>query len=264
MITIIVATYKRPERLLLCLESIRSQLYPPDAVIVVDDGDDNPDVSRGLTLDMGYTWLPYPRTIIRGKEYRNETRNINETINIIPSGIIQVIQADHILAPDYIMWLSRTYRLGEVHIGLTHHTYRNWTTLDISTMKSTVHVPDGEARYERHLLQGRKTLVDFSAWDLLDGLNFAVSKSSWQPLDPFFYGHGHAEMEWGIRMMAAGHRFVLNPMLKLWHLDEEKEKNLDPEIQRQVRRSEKYIETKWGRNIWGSPIVTPPLSVPHE
>ena len=258
-ITVAVITYNRPERLARCLESIKDQIYPPEYILVEDDGGGDQE-SHDIAVDSGAIWIGRQRTMLRGEEIRNETRSINHAYDQAvfehsPNNrIIAVVQADHILAPDYFLWLARAYTPHTVQIGLTHHVPVGGHVPSQSSLINAMHIPDGEARYEKYLLMGRRILIETADWFLMDGLDFALSPTCWLPFDPFFIGHGHGEMEWALRSMIAGVRFYINPMMRLWHPDKDESTTLTPKIQAEVKRSQKYLEEKYGKNVWGRSV----------
>ena len=132
------------------------------------------------------------------------------------------------------------------------HRTDPFTTADLASMVRTLHLPDGEIRYASWLNFGRSLLVEFEDWHNTDGLDIAFDREDYLPWDehPEMVGQSHVWLDWILRMhVESNARFLINPMMRLWHL--EHEQLPDPAFwQWQIERSYQHMMKKWGKDIW--------------
>ena len=246
-ITFLVVSYARPERLWLCLESIKQQLYANYEIVVSDDGTPN-DETKDIAERYGAKFVRGDRLVIDGVEHRNLPGVLNQAQPYIEGDIIQVLQRDHIIAPDFGLWLARTYSPFYAMIGLTDHTDVKFTLDDVNALLRTVHIPENEVRYDKYMYSGRATLQEILSWKEMDGLDLAFHKSMLLGVDTEMWGHGHFWLDFLLRLKLSGARFMLNPMMKLWNFRDPDP--TDEDWKADMDRTYKYMADKWSPEVW--------------
>ena len=244
-ITVLVASYNYPERLHLCLEAIHRQIYQDYEIIVTDDGSDGDDC-RKVAEDHEARWVTRQHDYdAAGNSLRNTPAVLNQGVALAQGDIVQILQRDHIIAPDFLLWLARCWQGPNLVYGLTDHHRGLFTMDDLDSLLRNVHLPDHEVRYDKYLNQGRATLVEFHRWQDTDGMDVAFHRAAWIPMDTNFIGQDHSCLDWTLRMQTMGMRFVLNPMMRLWHMEQEQLPNKDVWM-KQIADSGTYMQGKYG------------------
>ena len=251
LVSVIVASYNQPQRLELCLESIHRQIYPNWEIIVTDDGSDNPAVET-LARRYGAVFITKEHNTEDGRPVKNISSVLNRGVQSSSGPLIQTLQQDHVLAPDFLLWLIRAHAPQSITWGLTDHRNIHFTLPDLASMARTVHLPEPEVRYTQHLSFGRRLLVEMTDWRNTDGLDCAFARSDWVPWDehPNMVGQSHSWIDWVLQMHCnRACKMLINPMMRLWHM--EHEQLPDPEFwQAQLKRSYDYMMQKWTPHIW--------------
>ena len=253
-ISFVVAAYRKPERLALCLHALRNQIYGDFEIIVADDGSP-PGENDKVAAAYGALYLTHERTRVNGVATRNMPWVLNTGVGAAQGVIVQTLQEDHIVAPDFSLWLSRTVRHDTVMFGLTNHDDRAWTHADVDSLLRTLHLPDGEVRYDLYADHGRSTIFGFDNWRHCDGLDAAFFRSQWdEGLDTNFVGQGHEWLDWFLRWKLKGGYFAVNPLLRLYHMDEPPAPNKE---QWEAELAASYVKmiVKYGVDIWSVELI---------
>lgn len=250
----VICTYNEPYRLAMCLESLRRQFFTDFEVIVTDDGSDDPDVAR---VAEAYQ----VQFLTRTHDYRGDipTRNmpaiLNAGVGVSTGAVIQTMQQDHLLAPDFGLWLARCWSSSSVLFGLTCRISTSVTTAWLDALLHTIHLPDAEVRYRDNLSESRACLVEFRDWRHTDGLDAAVSRDAWVDVDTHYVGSGQMWLDHMIDLQLKGLRFVINPFMKLYHWEHEGRDT--GEWRKEMVESDKYLKKKRGKNIWVANVESP-------
>lgn len=261
-VSLLIASYNNPTHLELCLESIYQQVYPNWEIVVSDDGSDTDD-PRQLAIRYGASWITKPHDYEDADLLHpmpNIARMLNNGLSLCTGQIIQTLQQDHVLAPDFLLWLVRARCPGSLTWGLTDHRAQPFTLSEIQSMTRTVHYPDGEIRYNNHLNSGRRLLVEMSDWRNTDGLDCAFDNPA-LPLDESLemVGQSHVWLDWVLQnVLARGTPMLINPMMRLWHM-EHPERPDKEWWEAQIARSYAYMRRKYDTNIW-SFVIRPLLA----
>jgi hypothetical protein len=158
------------------------------------------------------------------------------------------------LAPDFLLWLVRCHTPRTLTWGLTDHRAASMSLADIASMTRTVHFPDGEVRYNNHLVQGRALLTEMTDWRNTDGLDCAFDRDGalpWDEAEPMT-GQGHTWLDWVLsNVVMGGKRMLINPLMRLWHLEHPERPDRDA-WRAQIDRSYEYMKVKWNMDIWNA------------
>jgi glycosyltransferase involved in cell wall biosynthesis len=254
LLSFVVAAYQKSDRLALCLHSIRNQIYRDYEIIVSDDG--TPDDSNALVAaHYGATYLTHPRTLADGRPTRDMPSVMNNGVAAASGGIIQTLQEDHILDPGFALALIRAFRGDTIFFGLTDHDTGEWSPASIDGLLKNAHLPDGEARFERFTHAGRDFLTEFDDWRSCDGLDAAFAKGLWgSGLDDSFVGQGHEWLDMFLRWKLQQCRFAINPLMRLWHMDEPPAPN-EEQWGDELAASYAKMVTKYGFDVWSIDLV---------
>ena len=253
-ISFIVAAYQEPERTRMCLEAIARQVYPYYEVIISEDGRLEAK-HASLRGDRGDTvkWVPrYYHDVVDGVPVRNIPAVANQGAAAATGDILCFLQQDHIIQPDYGLWLVRCMTSNDIMFGLLDRR-DNVTLSDLDALVRNLHLPEAQTRFDMFLDQGRRLLVPFDDWRLTDGFDFSIARARWQPMDASFIGPSHAILDAMITYRMAGLRFVLNPMMRLWHWEHP---SRDPaNVDELIAASYRKMQEKWGEAVWTSVLV---------
>lgn len=251
IISFIVVAYQEPERTGRCLAAIARQVYPHSETIVCEDGRYNEHADL-YPIDLSVTYLHRDRNEVNGVPVRNIPAVANQGAAAAHGDILCFLQQDHIIAPDYGLWLARTMTANDIMFGLLDR--RDTITLtDLDALVRNLHLPDAQTRYNFFLDQGRRLLVPFDDWRLTDGFDFAIAKSRWIDMDESFVGPSHAILDAMLTWRQHGLRFVLNPLMKLWHIEHP---SRDPaNVDEWIAKSYAHLQEKWGKDIWASLFI---------
>ena len=253
-ISFVIATYNEPYRLAMCLESLRRQLFTDFEVIVTDDGSDDPEVAR---VADAYQVL----FVTRQHDYRGDvpTRNMPAVLNAgvaaSTGAVIHTLQQDHILAPDYGLWLARCWSDAYVLFGLTARYKGEVTTQWLDALLSTLHLPDGEVRWRDNFMDGRVCLQESLDWRHTDGLDAAVAHDRWIDVDTHYVGSGQMWLDHILDLELKGLRLVINPFMRLYHWEHEGRDTGGWE--REMKESDRYFKKKRGKYIWVAEVESP-------
>jgi hypothetical protein len=233
------------------------QYHRPSQVVVTwDPVTDDPAVGE-LVRSVGATLIPYTRNrALDGTPQRSMPESLNQGVSACTGEYLVTLQPDHIVAPDYLLWLVRCLRPDAVTFGLTDRIADPSPSF-LTHLALASHLPDGESRYEDYMEQGRPCLVEFHDWRHTDGLDHALPRDRWIDIDTAFPPSGHMWMDHMLQLYVSGMRFVINPLMKLWHW-EHPGRDVD-NWQEQVDQSYVYMQQKWnvGTDIWLSRVLPP-------
>jgi hypothetical protein len=259
LISFVVAAYRKPERLELCLRALRNQVFTDFEIIVTDDGSP-PGENDAVAEKYGAQFVTHERTLhpTGGYPTRNMPAVMNAGVGAAQGVIVQTLQEDHIVAPDFALWLARTFRHDTITFGLTDHDdARQWTTADVDNLLRLLHLPDGEARYDDNADHGRAWVLPFPNWRHTDGLDAAFNRAVWGTgLDTDFIGQGHEWLDLMLRWKLSDLRFAVSPMMRLYHLDEPPALNKS-QWQAELAVSYQKMIAKWQFDVWSQTLVPP-------
>lgn len=248
-ISFVVTSYNHPERLETCLKSIRQSIYQDYEIIVSDDGSSDIRNSK-LAKKYGAKWVTGDRLYMNNISTRNLPAVFNRAWPLCTGDVIQTLQQDHVIAPDFGLWLARTFDPHALMIGSTDHTTHEFTQRDLDAMLLALHVPDGEVRYMTSMFSGRRLLIELLDWRHMDGLDLAFWHGHVEQLDEKMYGNGHYWMDFIFRLALKGLHFIFNPMMRLWNVKHSSDFYTQEPWQEQVSEGYDYMKEKWGEGIW--------------
>lgn len=121
LVSVIVPTYNRPERLVRSLESVADQTYENLEVIVVDDGSETPaaDAVAPVRAD-----LPYEVVVIRHDENRGANAARNTGIREASGDFIAFLDDDDEWAPSKVSRQVAAFRRASADVGLVYTALR--------------------------------------------------------------------------------------------------------------------------------------------
>lgn len=239
----------------MCLESLRRQLFTDFEVIVTDDGSDNQEVAR-VADAYHVTFLTREHDYRGAIPTRNMPAVLNAGVGVATGAVIQTLQQDHLLAPDFGLWLTRCWSPVNVLFGLTCRRTGDVTVPWLDHLLSSLHLPDGEVRYRDTFAEGRNCLIEFSDWRHTDGLDAAVARSAWIDVDTHYVGSGQMWIDHMLDLQLKGLRFVINPFMRLWHWEHEGRDT--GEWRQEMKESDRYFKKKRGmKSIWAANVESP-------
>ena len=251
-ISVVVPVYNEPERLSACLQHLRAQLYPPTELIVSDDGSDDREVEKVARFYDAIYVAEERHVLPDGSPTRHMGRAINVGAELATGDILVTLQQDHLVAPDYFLWLVRCLSPDMVMLGLIDHIPQPPPDFLPSLIRG-LHLPDGHHRYDVYLNQGRSTLLDIWDWRSTDALDSAHYRVYWMPCDLSYPPASHVWMDHMLQLQLRGLHFVLNPLMRLWHWDHSQRYTGDWE--EEMRQSEEIFKQKWGALAFESQVA---------
>ena len=121
LVSIIVRTFNRPERLQECLQSLARQNYSPFEVVVVNDAGE--DVSHILPVELGA--IPYQ--YVSNSKNMGRTAALNIGVEAATGEYIGFLDDDDVIYPQHIRSLAQTAmpdRLPVVYTNVINVTYQ--------------------------------------------------------------------------------------------------------------------------------------------
>lgn len=250
-ISFIVVAYEEADRLALCLSAIRRQLYPYYEIVVSDDGSPT-SATKEVADAYNAHFVTHPRSQLGGIPVRNIPVVANQGTDCASGGLLCFLQADHIIQPDYALWLARCIGSDDIMFGLMDRR-DDIAEDDLDALVRNIHLPDGAIRYDMFLNQGRRLLVEFDDWRLTDGFDFAMHRDRWIPMDERYIGPSHAILDAMLNYRMNGLHYVLNPLMRLWHLEHPSRE--PAELPAMMDASYKQMQEKWGEEVWTSLMI---------
>ena len=103
-VSVVIATYRRPDRLAECLQALRSQRRPPDEVVVVIHAGDEPTVRAVSPLANAWPQLRIVRV-----ERRGSVAAYNSGLTTARGSIVAYVDDDAVPAPDWLQRIVETF-----------------------------------------------------------------------------------------------------------------------------------------------------------
>ena len=259
-VSVIVTTWNRPSQLRLCIEALRQQIYLAYEIIVTEDGPEQ-KVTQEMSQDLGFWYLTHPRTLDHnGEEIWDEPRSINSAVAVAIGDIVQILQDDFIIPPDFLLWLVRSIdKSSIIYPSIEYTTHDRFSLHDLDAMLKFTHLPDRDPRFQFHALNGRRHLMEFTEWGMAEGVGWAFPREAWVDIDPHFVGYGYGEQDWALRQRLRGYHLYVQPMMRAWlrnwpDVVHPTEKELVQNLAHQ-----EYMKQKWGDNVFTADYVLPPM-----
>ncbi len=238
-VTVIVATYNRPEALRLVLQALVNQTILPSHVIVADDGstDDTKEVIQsfqGAPFELRHCWQ-------EDKGFR-KSAVLNRAIAHVTTPIVIFLDGDCIPLRDFVRdhlrlqqdrcvvagprvlldqaLTNRVENKGEPYPLSLAAALRLWLLGRLNRVTPFISLPDGTWRTRRP-----------TKWELLRGCNFSMATRDLRRIEGFdetYEGWGLEDSDLAIRLINSGisiksGRFGC-AVLHLWHRDEKRDR----------------------------------------
>ena len=264
-ISIIVLSYNRRNHLANCLQSLANQNTKDFEVIVSDAGstEDNVEVAKsfgGKVPQLIIVSHPHSFTA-EGGGIHECSKTANLALANASGQVIQFLQHDHILSPQYLMHLSNIFTLfpmnlvtrGIMLMGLCSYLKREVTAAEVDTLAEWEPYWNEYPRWARFYAYGLTSLVRCPDWRGVDGFDCALRREDAIPFDEEFKGQGHEHMDWVYRLAKAGTLFMSSPLLRHYH-QPHSEVRPQEQWQTELKVSTDLFTKKHGEGAWREQI----------
>lgn len=221
-VSVVVATYRRPERLAACLTALRTQRRSPDEVVVVVHESD--EASRRTAAGLSADW---PQLRVVTVDTHGSVAAYNRGLAAARGSIVAYVDDDAVPEPD---WLERILETFDRDDRIAAVGGRDIVVVDgrVDSIRDGFGAGDGEPAVGRvqwfgriianhHVGVGQARDVD-----VLKGVNMSFRRSAVAELgfDPRLRGHGaqvHSELSICLPLRKQGLRIVYDPAIAVVH-----------------------------------------------
>lgn len=196
-LSVVIPVYNGERHIRRCVESIRNQLYKPNAIIVVNDGstDKTADILSGLRVQT-----------IAHEQNLGLAAARNTGLNSSNTDIIAFFDSDTEVPVNYLKTMMTHFTAGKKYDGVGGHEVPKFTD-GVSNYYRAKYLYQGikcDAPVERRVLYG--LAMAFRREKLLNAGGF----------DTFFRANGE-DVDICLRMYLKGSRFLYDPNLYVYH-----------------------------------------------
>ncbi|MDH3732456.1 MAG: glycosyltransferase family 2 protein [Gemmatimonadota bacterium] len=244
-ISVVVATYDRPDALRAVLTSLTAQTYEPFSVTVADDG--STDATKRVIEELGGSTATAFRHVWQPDEGPRKSTVLNKAIIETPADYLIFIDGDCLVRPDFVRSHAKLAESGRFVRGSRIMIGESLTT-EILGGRVAAHEWSA-GRWLAHRLRGRidrasplfrlplgpTRLLRGRKWKGVKGCNVAAWRDDLLAIGGFeeeIAGPGPEDVDLALRLIRYGvrrkeGRYAV-PVLHLWH----PERSADPENER--------------------------------
>ena len=209
--SVIVPTYKRPERLIICLSSLEHQIRTPDEIIVITRNTDI-DTQHRLESFMKKSRLNIKKDIV---EKPGVVPALNLGLNIVTGNIVCFLDDDAEASPDWIERIESYYSDNKIG-GVGGHiiAYENDEPLIVWKANKV-----GKLQWFGRLIGNYCNDIEgIHRVDFLPGTNMSFRKSIITNFDKNLKGDGYNfEVDMGLSVREKGYKLIFDPKIKVKH-----------------------------------------------
>ncbi len=215
-ISIIVATYARPEALARAIESLGQQTQPPAELIVAAWAEDGPTLETVRRLQLGSTWAA-SQTGLRLVVTADNTvvAKENAGLAVASAGIVGFMDDDAVARPDWLERIAHWYVDPSVGAVGGRDVIRRGDPVPEHTVRDV-----GRVRWWGRLVGNHhRPAVGARDVDFLKGVNMSFRRSLLPKIDdrlagPVPYGF---EIDLGLHIRGLGQRVIFDPAIVVDH-----------------------------------------------
>lgn len=213
-ISVIVPTFKRPDKLALCLSSLTKQTLPPQEILVTFQSSDS---ESEIIIDQYDGIIPLKKIALSkpGVIFAE-----NEALKKVSGNIVAFTDDDAIVPPEWLEKISRHFETTINLIAVGGPDQLIGEPLEVRRKVISV----GKISWYGKVIGNHHQLFDrITKVDVLKGVNMAFKREYLLPLDPLLHsdislGNGSQwELDLCMRLKKKGYMFLFDPALEVQH-----------------------------------------------